>query len=319
MNNKKGIEFSFAWLFALLVGAFILFAAIYGAMKFIDSGRDTQQTKAAKEISIIFNPLETGLASGKLTSVSLNTETRIYNRCSASGSFGNQKFSVSQKSFGKWPPEGGAIPIYNKYIFSENVTEGKKFYFFSKPFDMPFKVSEIIFMTTKEYCFLNAPEFIKDEIKDLNLKNVKTENCTSTDIDVCFGQGNCRIMVYGECSGICDSEAGEYEFGHTMKNGQKEYYIGSLIYGSIFSAPEIYNCNFKRLMLRLEQISYLYENEAKSLVSIGCGDVITLNLAQLAEAAKSAENSSSGAILNLRESAEKVDDQNLAQSGCGIY
>jgi len=85
-------------------------------------------------------------------------------------------------------------------------------------------------------------------IRGLYEKHNILAHFSDSDIDVCFGQGNCKIMVYGECSGICDSESGEYEFGYTMKNGQKEYYIGSLIYGSIFSAPEVYNCNFKRLM-----------------------------------------------------------------------
>ena len=321
--NKRGFEFSFAWIFAIVIGVFVLFLAIYAAMKVIDVGQQGTQTKTAKEISIIFNPLETGLASGKSSLLRLNAETRIYNKCSLEGSFGRQSFSTSQKlGFSKdWPKPGDSIILHNKYVFSDETEDGKEFYFFSKPFNMPFKVSELIFMSSKKYCFVNAPGFIEDEIKQLELKNVKIENCSSQDVKVCFSRtGNCNVSVYGDCSGICSPDYGEYEFGHTIKNGKEVYYISSLLYGTIFSEPEVYNCNFKRLMSRIIQISNLYKEEAGFLASRGCGDVIALDLIKLSQAASNARNSTSPlTILNLREAEEALDSQNLAQGNCGIY
>lgn len=321
MRGKKGFEFSFAVIFALIVGAAILFLAIYAAVKLVESSTFSEQTAAAKELSVIFNPLETGLASGKSTLVNLNANTRIYNFCSESGSFGNEKFSISQMSgfAKKWPLPGAGITVYNKYIFSDNVTEGKTVYFFSKPFQSPFKVSEIIFMTTKKYCFVDAPEFVKDEVSQLGLPNVKIENCSSSETKICFNSAGCDIVVYPGCSGICDSDLGEYEFGEVRKNGVTLYYTDSLIYGAIFSSPEVYDCNFKRLMLRIEQISALYKDEAEFISGRGCGNNLGTNLQQLSEAAKSADSRSSSSILNLRESANAVDMQNSATEGCNIY
>lgn len=322
--NKRGIEFSFTWLFAIIVGIFILFAAIYAATQFIRSGTHGAQTQAAKEISIIFNPLETGMASGKAARLTLNAETRIYNQCTLEGSFGSQKFSLSQKSgfLNTWPPAGGAITLYNKYVFSDEQEQGSEFYFFSKPFNMPFKVSELIFMSAKKYCFENTPSFIEDEVKGLDLQNVNFEgNCSTTDVTVCFESGDCDIIVRGECySGLCDSEAGEYQFGTTLKDGKTLYYTGSLIYGTIFSEPNIYQCNLKRLMMKISQIAYLYKAEVEFLASRGCGTSIGLNLDQMTMAANSAVNSTTNsAILNLNDAANKLDSQNSAQGGCKIY
>ena len=320
--DKKGLEMSFALIFAIIVGAFILFGAIYAATQFINSGQDIEQTKAAKEISIIFNPLETGMASGRASIVSLNPEARIYNKCDSEGSFGSQEFSVSQKSGFKkeWSLPGGGITIYNKYVFSDEVEQGKEIYFFSKPFNMPFKVSEIIFMNTEKYCFINPPDFIEEEISQLDIKNIRIANCSQADIKVCFSSSSgCNISVYGDCNGICDITSGDYEFGHVIKDGKTLYYTGSLLYGAVFAEPEIYNCNFKRLMLRIKQISYLYKDEASFLATRGCGDAIVSNLVQLAQAAENAESPNPSSILMLNEAKEALDSQNSRQTGCGIY
>lgn len=322
--NKKGFEFSFAWLFAILVGAFIIFLAIYAATSLVRTQQYKGYTEIAKEISIIFNPLETGLASGKSTSATLNAETRLYNKCSDEGSFGSEKFSLSQKSgfLKKWPEAGGEITLYSKYVFSDEVEQGSRLYFFSKPFSMPFKVSEIIFLSSEEYCFVSPPDFIKDEVSNLELRNVKIENCTGKEIKVCFNE-RCNISVYPACEGyLCDSE---YDYGSINKNGKTFYYTGSLIYAGIFSSPEVYRCNFERLMIRLQQIALLYSDEVNFIVMRGCGNAMLTGLARLMQAAKLAQDESSSDslsltnIVNLKQAANDLDRLNSAQGGCKIY
>ena len=63
--DKRGIEFNFAVLFSIIVGAMIIFLAIYSASKIIHTGSSESQSSLTKQLTIIFDPMETGIASGK--------------------------------------------------------------------------------------------------------------------------------------------------------------------------------------------------------------------------------------------------------------
>ena len=65
MINKRGIEFGFVWIFAILVGAVILGLAVFATSQFIKTERDVGDSFVGKKIGILLNPLETGIESGK--------------------------------------------------------------------------------------------------------------------------------------------------------------------------------------------------------------------------------------------------------------
>lgn len=321
--NKKGFEFSFSWLFAILAGATILFLAVYGAVKIAGTSRYQVDTMTAKQLSIIFEPMETGLASAKKPgTINLKDETRVYNKCFDEGNFGMQKISLSSKIFGGWKKPSADIPITNKYVFSSSIEQGKSLYLLSKTFKMPFKVSELIFMTSKNYCFVNAPEEIKEEISGLELENIKLDNCTK-ETKVCFSSfgSNCEIKVSGSCPG-CNTE---YDKGMVSKDGETIDYASfeadgnvdrSLMYAAIFSDKKIYECNFKRLMKRLVQESLIYEDEADFLTG-KCGS--SINLIQLIGKATALQKSYTPESLNLLIiAAEEAEKQNEA-SECKLW
>ena len=296
MRNKKAeIDLPFSWLFAIIVGAVIIFIAIYAVSQFMGSQQYAINTATAKELSIVFDSMETGAAAIKKPgAVKFSDEIRIYNKCYLGEIFGFQKFSLSSKGFGnKWSEPGGEIKVVNKYVFSDEIEQGKEFFFFAKPFDFPFKVSEIIFISKKKYCFVDAPNFIKDEIDWLNsngVENVYTsEECIPGDFEVCFGYENCDIKVAGNCKNYgCEND---FDYGSVSKNGKTAYYSGSLIYGAIFSDYNIYECNVKRLMKRFSQLAYLYYDEAIFLQSKGCGSEIATDLVLAANMAKDIDSS----------------------------
>src|SRR3989344_4176200 len=98
-KTKRGqLQISFAWIFAIIVGAVILFLAIYTATKVIKIGDTAVSAKTGKEISVLLNPLETGFETSVVTLITMPVETRIYNQCSISGNFGRQIIKISQKS-----------------------------------------------------------------------------------------------------------------------------------------------------------------------------------------------------------------------------
>ena len=127
-------QFNFTWLFAIVAGAAILVLAVYGAVKIGDTQRYKTDTEIAKKISVITEPLQAGFAEGTFASIEFKSETKINNYCS-SDDFGKNDISVATRSrIGEeWLPAGGETSVHNKYIFSNPLESGKKFYVFSKP------------------------------------------------------------------------------------------------------------------------------------------------------------------------------------------
>lgn len=268
MKNKRGLEFSFEWMFAIIAGAVIIFLAIYGTTKLIGSESEVSSAEVAAKLSVLLNPAETGIESAKLSKMVLPVATRIYNTCEPEGSFGSQKLSIAQESglVQKWNEPGVAATSYNKYVFSEDVVEGKEFMLFSKPFEMPFKVADMIFLwpSDKKYCFVGAPVAISEEIAALGPKNINlTDNakeCSKGSVKVCFSISNCDIDVSMSASEMS---------GSVKKGFDSVYYEDALLYGAIFSSKEVYECQVKRLMKRTSELAGLYA--AKSQYSSGKG------------------------------------------------
>jgi hypothetical protein len=281
-------------LFAIIVGVFILFLAIFGATRVVNLGQYQLDSSTAKKIDVLLNPLESGFESTRSSSMILPVNTRIFNTCSDSGTFGAQRISLSQESFGKWPDPGAQVPFRNKYIFSDSIVEGKKFFLFSKPFEFPFKVSDLIVLTSSEdeYCFVNAPESIKRELTDLGQENFKVENCAEGATRVCYSGGSdCQIDVnYNKGEGLVEKRG----------SGEITYFSSdSLMYAAIFSDEAIYECQVKRLMKRTEQLTELYGEKAKLVRQNNCNSNLDAELTSLKSFA--GQFSGSGEASNSRE------------------
>jgi len=257
MFSKKGFEFNFAWLFSIFVGIIIIFLAIYGSTKLIKTEQYKVDTVTANQLSILFEPLETGLATGKSQIIELKDEVEINNECVPEGKFGKNRISIGS---------GGPISIENKYIFSEDTEKGDTIFVISKSFEMPWKISELIILTTKNYCFLDAGPDIRKDMGSLNLQNINLDECEEGDIEVCFDSGNCEIEVdYDE----------NFEYGYVEKDNEKlEVFGEALLYSAIFSSPEIYGNNIERLMKRLSYQAELFLGQSKFIsIKYGCGVV----------------------------------------------
>ncbi len=306
MKKRGYLQISFAWLFAIIVGAFILFLAIYASTKLMGTEQEILDAKTGKEIGILLNPLETGFGTtAKVTSFTVPVETRIYNKCNNKGMFGRQIIQISQKSFNKWTDTNIDVGFSNKYIFSEKEIEGKKFYVFSKPFDFPFKVSDLIYMfsSLKKYCFINPPEGIKNEISDLKQKNLLLEDCPDGGIKVCFGgSSDCDITVYND---------------YVEKDGETIHFEGdALMYAAIFADPEIYECQLQRLMKRTGHLALLYENKAGFISqTAGCHTNLNQDLFGLSNFANSLDNSAYLNSINVND----IKDKNEANWECRLW
>ncbi len=302
-KNKSGVlEISFGWLFAIVAGIIIIFFAIYLSSKIIHTEQETISAETGKEIGILLNPLETSFESAQTTSITIPAETRINNGCELTGNFGEQLIRLDQKSFNKWIETDINIRFQNKYIFSNEQIEGKKFYIFSKPFELPFKIADLVYITSSEndYCFMgNVPNEVKKEILNLNQKNLFAENCSENSIKVCFGLNNCDINV-------------NYNLKYVEKDGKKMFFEeDALMYAAIFADSEIYECQLKRLMMRLKEISLLYQEKEIFMGEELCGSNLGADLNELSGLAKGLNNSKE--IGNIKVRAERIDIKNNAR------
>ena len=307
MAKKGALEISFGWLFAIIAGAVILFFAIYFSAKLINTQQGTISAQTGKEIGILLDPLETSFESAQTTSITIPAETRIHNSCDASLSdFGKQLIQLDQKNFGKWVVTNVNVSFENKYIFSNSEIQGNQFYIFSKPFNFPFKVADLFYMTSSNdvYCFVDAPNDISTEITDLNQSNLLIENCSGDEIQVCFGNSNCDIYV-------------NYNAGYVEKNGYDMYFAGTgtdtgnaLMYAAIFSNSNVYECQLKRLMAREAKIALLYEDkESRELQE--CEKNLGGSLTELSYSAQHLKNSAE--LTGIKNQVDLLDYQNTGR------
>ena len=315
MKRRGYLEISFAWLFALIVGAFILFLAIYFSVSLIKQGQTEQDAQTGKNLGVLLNPLEIGFQSGISTIFDFPVDTRIYASCSTSGDFGKQYIRISQISFKKWTETNIKVPFQNKYIFAEIPSEGKKFAVFSKPFEMPFKITDLIYLIPieKKYCFQDAPENIKDEIENLNKGNFFIKNCTGDMIKVCFSSDSkCNMKVNYQEGGFNEEGSGYVEKG----NSRMPFEGDALMYAAIFSNKETYECNLKRLMMRLEKLILIYNSKA-DVITGKCDTNLRPDLTLLMSMAKGFESSSDLSAIKI--SSDSIKDKNDDNQKCKLW
>ena len=327
-------QFNFVWLFAIIVGGAILVLAIYGAMQAGDTARYQSDSEVAKSLSIITDPLQAGFGESSFGRISFRQETRINNICLDNG-FGQNDISVATRSGvgQEWNLAGGATSIHNKYIFSSEQNSGEDYYVFSKGFDFPYEVADLIFLTPEDYCFINAPDEVVDEVLGLSIPNIEVDhptgvplgvglpgstsdgaNCSVAEaVRVCFGNGDgCDVMVYGSCQSGCDSV---FDEGTVVKGSSDMKYVGSLMYGAIFSDKEVYDCNVERLMYRAGKIAEEFSVKTDLMDARGCG---TNMKADLVVWSGLLMNATSDSLLGLRTMSDVIDKKN-SREVCGVW
>lgn len=320
LSNKKGFELSFAMIFSIIAGVIILFLAIYATTRFIQTSQYSSYSESALDLSNILNPIVNGISSAsRAPEINFKKETRIFLGCEAdylaNSIFGVQQLSFSEQSgfLGGWTSPGANISRNNKYIFGENQQQGKIMWIFSKPFYLGFRVDDLIFISLKEYCFVTPPEYIEEEIKTLEIKNINITNqisqCKKNALKVCFGFAGtgCNMSVYPDNT--------NYEVGRIVKPGKTLDYVGSLIYAGIFSSPNIYECNLKRLGIKTTELASLYKEKIDLVVGKQCNSQIQANLNNMISLAN---NLTISKLKPLYQEASLMDDKNQ-RAECQIY
>ena len=311
-SNKK-CQFEFNWLFALIIGAVILFLAIFFASRLISTSQYQGEAELVREFDILLNPFSSVGAVGTITlakEVSMPSAITINLSCSSDG-LGKDSIRMMSKSDALTPE----YAIYNKYIFGENLS-GKSFYVFGMPLEMPFRIDDMIYIVSEDYCFVNPPQKIKDEISILNgSKIISVESlgqCPSDSKKVCFGNAQCDIKV------TCDGNDAECEKGAVSKQGTVYFYKRSLMYAAIFSDTSLYKCNIKRLLARAESIADVYQQKGYRLATDCEMYGITTALTAFKTKAEILKSSLSPDIRTVATEADNLERADMA-ARCPVY
>jgi hypothetical protein len=302
MMRKRGLEFGFAWIFAILVGGVLISLAIYATSSIIKIERETQDTVLGREFGIILSPVETSLENGKITPIEFSVETRVINDCFTSGSFGKQEIRTAASSGVGKEFENFGLPSthYNKYLFSDKIVQGDKMLVLSKTFNYPFRVADIIILWNldKRYCFVSPPGDIENELKNLNPENIAivdtVSSCVGGDEVVCFGLSDreCDVRVSLESKRV-EKVGGSVYYSEEFSDDFGQ----NLLYGAIFSDPDIYECQIERLMKRVSELAKLHLAKTEYLSPLGCSSNLEIDLISLSNIASGIDNS-----VRLRES-----------------
>jgi hypothetical protein len=320
-NKKAAIELSFSWIFAIIAGAIIILMAIYATTRYVQTSQYAQYSESAKSLGNLLNPVVNGVTSAYSTRIEFKKTTRIYLSCSEKSTnsplFGRQIISFSEESsfLKKWADPGANISRYNKYIFSDNVEQGKKFYIFSKPFYTGYRVDDLVYLTAKNYCFVGMPDSIKEEIESINPGNfnitTNVQNCKAMT-SVCFGfpDSRCNISVYPDVSE-------DYSAGTVKKENNQalQFYGPALMYAAIFSSPEIYECNIKRLGNKIFALGQIYKEEVDIVKAKSCNSVISPYIENIQ---RLCINITQLKLKEIYVNAEEMDAENC-RSDCRIY
>ena len=305
---------SFAWIFAVFVGALIIFFAVFFAGEFAQRKMFGINVQAAKQFAGLLEPLQTTVGEKTIMPLEMKSETRIYSFCNLNEPFGENRIQFSEKNqlSDEWTDPGNDIGVKNHYLFTESMIEEKKFYFFTIPLYMPFKIADLMIVYSKEYCFVNPPEKIKDSINSFqNRSNIKIigTNGKCEGIKVCFGSENCDINV--RCLGDLCSE------GEVIKGKEHVYFVDELIYGAIFSDPKNYECNVKRIInFRLAKLAEIYQDKAQFVSTKGCNTDMVNEMSLLSN---SASRFSKGSQLSeISRLAEEINEKNMGLQ-CRLY
>ncbi len=286
--SKGGYEFSFAWFFAIIIGAAVIFLAIYAATQFIGTKDFEDTSKTARQIGILLTPVETNLETLKGATISVRDDTQIFNECERRGTFGNQLISTKVRSGinNEWPDFPGVkSSFHNKYLFSDSVVEGEsEFYVLSKPFKFPFKIGDLVMLWSdkQEYCFVDAFDEVKNEIDDLTgqgvIGNIVNKDsildCSPENKKVCFSSSvaDCDVIVSRNQRSVTHREKAPVFYVESSDSSDRY----ALLYAAIFSDPEIYECHVGRLLDRASKLAELYRDKSLYITQRGCSSAPVL-------------------------------------------
>ena len=322
MMNKKAKKAqmpAFAWVFSLIIGAFILFFAFFFVGRLSQTSQQYGQAVYTTSLDTLLEPFTSSLASGQSDIIKLQKGTQLKAECyydMKGRSFGKSILKARPPSMTKSQGYSFDKLVYDKYIFSRELKLGNgKLFVISMPFEMPFRIADLTMLIGDNYCFVSLPYKYNQTLWELseNVSNAglkfqfpnSVDKCDDNTMKVCWTNDDCDVKIKGD-------NPGTVKFRH---DANAYPWIGNMVYAAMFSDADVYNCSFKRLMLKAKTLTGLYKKQAALLGSKGC---VTGLDSSLEELDGDLDNISNLDMPKLWTDAQAIDAQNRYAS-CKLY
>ncbi len=295
----------------------MLFFAFYFIGTKMTESKMGQGLVTENTLDILLNPFSSfgGLGATSSKEITLAKRERINLSCNSDSGFGYDSILSATNSVRMVPKK-----VYDKYIFSENSIYSKNLQVISKPFNMPWRTADMIYLFSRDrdYCFVGMRgSRIEEEFgpsnTGMNISSFKFVDdemwCDKLldDITVCYS--GCDINI-------------NFEYSKVVKGSKEFPFIDDAsMYAAIFSSYEMYECNMKRVAQRIKNEVEVYRNKARALGARGCTAVFNLEsldqaTTQVIQSRTSSELASS--LNELRAAADSLNMQNM-NSDCSLF
>lgn len=271
MNKKGFIEIQFNWLFILVAGAIILLffiALIY-----------SQKASAAEKVNYqILTDLETIVTGANVASKTSYTiklpSVEVTFKCPDC----DCSYYVGEKL---------GVALKEKIVFAPSLIKGRQMITWSTEWEMPFFVTNFLFVTSPEarYIIVNSTGYgdIADKLFQKIPDTINKELVGTTDVVVDKNNYFTRIVRFGsdsppagwQLSGDVSEiwfspNQGSLDFGTVrFGTGDELQLLGeATVYAAIFTQDEgMYKCNMAKAFRKLNLVSEIYRDRTLALAS----------------------------------------------------
>jgi hypothetical protein len=303
----RGFEFSFSWLFSLIVGALILILAVYGVTTFIEQERTVSDSETAQALSGLLSPLQTSVeTSFRPNPIVFPQPTEITLGCTRDASTVQTR---ALSTIGRNTAPGYAQETAGVAVFGNTTLTGTTLHSLVVPFTFPYKLSDLVIVWTQPLCFVRAPD---DVLQTFGADNVSVQSVQQRSI--C--QKGSRVICFDETVG-CDVTVDSY-LRRVTSGGTSLYYEGALLYGALVAPPRLYECQIELLMRQGATLADLY-GKTSALIGArgdGCGTAVGSSVITYGRALQATNNSKQ--LAGIAEQATELEQEERA-SICSLW
>ncbi len=243
--NKKGVSIVFNWIFVGVVGALLLVFLISFALNLKATSEEISYSILGMKLRDMFISLSSGEEAVVLKDMPINYNDRVI--------FDGDHIKLYKKNTNL------AKTKVEEFIFSGELKKGQ-FYVWSKPWEMPFKVSNFLIINSGNgYSFSNEPRFF-DLPSEFDVGSGKKVSFVQSSVFKCreSSSNDIEIIYEKEYGVVC------YYKDNTLV--KEVNFLGeAMMYGAIFANDaEAYEKNYKRAMKRLKFLAMVYREKSRN-------------------------------------------------------